>query len=286
VEKFEWPDTDLIGRFLSHSRPARQSREVVMILVAPNERGPRVALIQILLNRAGNTLQVDGIFGPKTRAAVVDFQRSQGVSPDAVVRPDTWWKFPLGDNTNVVDVVDIADPGVGGGAVAQQRKAGGDPIQLGLLCNGVEQMVGDVVRASTSGEIALLRITGHGNLGRWFTVSVGDVVDLKPADYKVWAAEYHSYIDWGHIDELADILAPLADCFAPYGMMEHGGCSLGGRLETRKLMHRLADLWGVPVSAGVGIQRSILRFDGQVFTAYPAHGTLETWSKKFREASY
>jgi putative peptidoglycan binding protein len=254
-----------------------------MILVGPNECSPRVALIQILLNRAGNSLKVDGIFGGKTRAAVLDFQRSQGINPDAVVGPDTWWSFPLGDNTKVVDVVDIADPGVGGGAVAQEKKAGGDPIQLGLMCAGVEQMVDDVIRkAGRHGKMALLRITGHGNLGRWFTVSVGDVVDLKPADYKVWATEYHSYIDWSHIDELEDTLAPLSACFAPYGMMEHGGCSLGGKPDTRKLMHRLADLWGVPVSAGVGIQRSILRFDGQVFTAYPSNGSLETWSKQFR----
>ena len=41
-----------------------------MILVRPGERSPRVALIQILLNRAGNRLRVDGMFGPKTRAAV------------------------------------------------------------------------------------------------------------------------------------------------------------------------------------------------------------------------
>jgi hypothetical protein len=258
-----------------------------MILVGPNERGPRVALIQILLNRAGNTLKVDGIFGGKTRDAVVSFQRIQGLSPDAVVGPDTWWKFPLGNNTKVVDVVDIADPGVGGGAVSAERKAGGNPIQLGLMCGGVEQMVTDVVRqAGSRGKVALLRITGHGNLGRWFTVSVGDVVDLKPADYKVWATEYHSYIDWGHIDDLADTLSTLTDYFAPYGMMEHGGCSLGGKPETRKLMHRLADMWEVPVSAGVGIQRSILRFDGQVFTAYPANGTLDTWSKRFRDVCY
>lgn len=258
-----------------------------MILVEPNQRGPRVALIQILLNRAGSELKVDGIFGPKTRTAVVDFQRSQTIGHDGAVGPTTWWKLPLGDNTKVVDVVDIADPGIGAAVVKEQQKAGGKPIQLGLMCGGVEQMVNDVVRrAGTQQKVALLRITGHGNLGRWFTVSVGDVVDLKPADYKVWSTEYHSYIDWSHIDELADELSTLSDYFAPYGMMEHGGCSLGGKLETRKLMHRLADLWDVPVSAGVGIQHSVLNFDGQVFTAYPGNGTLESWSKKFRDAPY
>ncbi|MFL9995059.1 peptidoglycan-binding protein [Paraburkholderia sediminicola] len=259
-----------------------------MILVRPGERGPRVALIQILLNRAGESLTVDGMFGPTTRASVHGFQISHGIVPaDSIVGPKTWQRFPLGDNTRVVDVVDVADPGVGVPAVAQLRKAGGNPIQLGLMCAGVEQMVNDVIaQADSRGSIALLRITGHGNLGQWMTVSVGDVVDLPPDDYKVWTTEYHSYIDWGHIHKLAPILSPLKGYFAPYGMMEHGGCSLGSRSQTRNLMSSLADLWEVPVSVGVGIQTSILNFDGSTYTAYPQHGTLNSWSKKFREASY
>jgi hypothetical protein len=42
-----------------------------MIVVRPGESGSRVALIQILLNRAGGTLNVDWIFGSKTRTALV-----------------------------------------------------------------------------------------------------------------------------------------------------------------------------------------------------------------------
>src|SRR5207253_10648921 len=131
------------------------------------------------------------------------------------------------------------DPGVGGGAVAQVRSAGGSPIKLGLMCAGVEQMVSSVMtRSGGARKLALLRITGHGNLGRWMTVSVGDVVDLNRRDYRTWATEYHSYIDWGHIDRLAPTLAQLRGCFAPYGMMEHGGGSLGSKARTREVMHR------------------------------------------------
>jgi hypothetical protein len=85
---------------------------------------------------------------------------------------------------------------------------------------------------------------------------------------------------------VAPTLSRLRKYFAPYGAMEHGGCSLGGVANTRKLMHRLADLWAVPVSVGVGIQISILHFDGSIFTAYPDNGTLTTWTEPFREASY
>jgi hypothetical protein len=244
-------------------------------------------LIQLLLNRAGDQLKVDGIFGRRTLAALIEFQRRNRVNPDGVVGPTTWRELPRGDNTNVVDVVDVGDPKTLGPAVMAFEKAGGHPIQLGLMCAGVEQMAHDIAsRSNGRGNIALLRVMGHGNRGRWMTVSVGDVVDLSQSEYAIWRTEYHSYLDLEHADEVLPVLSFLRGYFAPYGMMEHGGCSLGGQPKTRQLMRKLADLWNVPVSAGVGVQHSFLNFDGQVFTAYPRDGSLESWSEQFRQASY
>jgi len=259
-----------------------------MLYVAPGEQNPRVALVQILLNRAGADLVVDGICGPKTRAAAAAFQKSNGIrDPDAILGPITWGELPTGNNTEVVDVVDVGDPSLEGSAAAQVRRAGGDPITLGLMCGGVEQMVALVMTKAKRGTIALLRITGHGNLGQWMTVSVGNVAHLPkedPKEYALRAAEYHSYIDWAHIDELAPTLAKLKDFFAPYGQMEHHGCSLGSRAVTRQLMHTLADLWEVPVSVGVGLQNSAVQLRGQIFTAYPDNGSLKSWTTPFRTA--
>jgi hypothetical protein len=262
-----------------------------VIIVRPGERSPRVALIQILLNRQGSDLKVDGQYGSKTRTAVNAFQTANGISgKGGVVGPETWSKLPLGDNTEVVDVVDVGDPSISDNIVQQLSKAGGDPIQLGQMCGGVEQMVHEAIyQVESPGTIALLRIIGHGNLGRWMTVSVGEVAHLSTQNPKAYAAtakETHSYIDWGHVNDVASTLSRLRPYFAPYGMMEHGGCSLGSRPETRSLMQRLADLWGVPVTVGVGLQNSVLNFDGQIFTAFPKHGTLDSWTKPFREASY
>ncbi len=258
-----------------------------MLNIQPGESGPRVALLQILLNRAGASVNVDGQFGQSMISAVTSFKKRVGLAGTTAVRPELWWKLPLGSNTLVVDVVDVGDPKVGGGAVQNLVQAGGDPIQLGLMCAGVEQMVSDVIRKSNGpGTIALLRITGHGNLGRWMTVSVGDVVDATKTEQKILASEDHSYVASANFTKLSHVLARLKPYFAPYGMMEHGGCSLGGRGDTRHLMQRMAILWDVPVSVGVGIQTSILNFDGATFTAYPKHGTLSSWSKPFRLASY
>jgi len=99
-------------------------------------------------------------------------------------------------------------------------------------------------------------------------------------------SEDHSYVAYANFDKLSGVLSRLTPYFAPYGAMEHGGCSLGGQRETRLLMSRLADLWDVPVSVGVGVQQSILNIDGAHFTAFPKHGSLASWSEPFRQASY
>src|SRR5258708_11411078 len=116
-----------------------------MMTVKLGERSPRVVLIQILLNRsaAAAPLTVDGKFGPKTLAVVKAFQRQpgSGLTPSGTVDPATWKRLPRGANMEVVDVVDVGDPGIGGAAVNAFEAAGGDPVQLGLMCNGVGQMV-------------------------------------------------------------------------------------------------------------------------------------------------
>ena len=257
-----------------------------MMKVKPGEASPRVALIQILLNRAGASLTVDGIFGPKTRGVVHAFQAARGLMYEKdTVGPDTWSQLPTGKNMKVIDVVDMGDPKVGNSALKDFRGAGGEPIQLGLMCGGVDQMIQSVIsKSSGHAKIALLRITGHGNLGYWMTVSVGSVADLRTEDKKEYAtraSEFHSYIDFKHIDQLIPVLRPLRGYFAPYGTMEHTGCSIGSRAETRRLMHRLADLWNVPVSAGIGLQESNLNFDGAIYTAFPHNVTLKKWASRF-----
>jgi peptidoglycan hydrolase-like protein with peptidoglycan-binding domain len=54
-------------------------------------RGPSVVRLQQLLARAGcNPHGADGVFGPNTQAAVLQFQRSRGLTVDGIVGPRTW----------------------------------------------------------------------------------------------------------------------------------------------------------------------------------------------------
>src|ERR1039458_6054014 len=58
-------------------------------------QGKHVRWLQVLLNQhkaAQPSLKEDGYFGPKTLAAVINFQRSGSVSSDGVVGMQTWLK--------------------------------------------------------------------------------------------------------------------------------------------------------------------------------------------------
>ncbi|MBK8457539.1 MAG: peptidoglycan-binding protein [Phyllobacteriaceae bacterium] len=57
------------------------------------DRGEKVAVLQRRLNALGESLEVDGIFGTGTRAAVVAFQAANGLKADGVVGPKTWAKL-------------------------------------------------------------------------------------------------------------------------------------------------------------------------------------------------
>lgn len=62
--------------------------------------GPNVVIIQTSLNRISQNYPaipkipaVDGVFGTKTRAAVIAFQQIFGLTPDGIVGPATWYQI-------------------------------------------------------------------------------------------------------------------------------------------------------------------------------------------------
>lgn len=56
--------------------------------------GPDVKLAQSLLNKIGYPVgAVDGIYGTRTRQAVIVFQRNNGLVADGIVGPATWSVF-------------------------------------------------------------------------------------------------------------------------------------------------------------------------------------------------
>ena len=65
--------------------------------VRQGSRGEPVKMLQQLLNTVGiNAGTPDGVFGPKTTAAVKAFQKARGLTADGIVGPGTWRALGVG----------------------------------------------------------------------------------------------------------------------------------------------------------------------------------------------
>ncbi len=58
--------------------------------ISYGDQGEDVKQIQALINGFGFNLIIDGIFGPETQDAIIDFQRRSGLVADGVVGEQTW----------------------------------------------------------------------------------------------------------------------------------------------------------------------------------------------------
>lgn len=116
----------------------------LLYLRVPMLRGDDVAALQRQLSSLGfDPWRVDGIFGPRTEAALRDFQRNCGLTTDAVCGRDTLAMLGrLGSRTNGAATISqlreqealrgAATPSLEGWGVALGTEASGDPIVDGL----------------------------------------------------------------------------------------------------------------------------------------------------------
>jgi peptidoglycan hydrolase-like protein with peptidoglycan-binding domain len=81
-----------LSALVSHASVAQALQPWPVLREGSNSLWPpaTVRSLQYLLDARGARLAVDGQFGPKTRAAVVAFQRSHGLSQSGVVYTATW----------------------------------------------------------------------------------------------------------------------------------------------------------------------------------------------------
>ena len=76
-------------------------------------RGDDVERLQTMLNNAGYSLDVDGIFGDNTYNAVRQYQRANGLSVDGIVGANTWGALTgggSGGSGTTSGVVDVTQP--------------------------------------------------------------------------------------------------------------------------------------------------------------------------------
>ncbi len=87
-------------------------------LLEKGKKGMWVNLLQRYLTAWGFVTTPDGVFGPKTKESVVDFQINQNLTVDGIVGPQTWGKLiTLIEKKPVISLPDnllAIDPGHGG----------------------------------------------------------------------------------------------------------------------------------------------------------------------------
>jgi peptidoglycan hydrolase-like protein with peptidoglycan-binding domain len=64
-------------------------------LLVEGSFGSGVEYLQTVLNGMGYTIKVDGFFGLKTKDAVMDFQKKNGLTADGIAGPKTFAKLPV-----------------------------------------------------------------------------------------------------------------------------------------------------------------------------------------------
>ena len=86
------PATSVTAAAVSATATAQTLQPWPVLSQGSNNTWPLVTVrsLQYLLNAHGAKLAVDGLFGPKTKAAVITFQRSHGLAATGVVNAGTW----------------------------------------------------------------------------------------------------------------------------------------------------------------------------------------------------
>jgi len=100
-------------------------------LVRQGDQQHPVQTLQYLLRARGHNLNVDGIFGPQTGAAVRAFQQQKGLAVDGVVGPVTWAALVI-----TVRLGSQGDAVRGVQEEFQFRNLSGDPSK-GLAVDGI-----------------------------------------------------------------------------------------------------------------------------------------------------
>jgi peptidoglycan hydrolase-like protein with peptidoglycan-binding domain len=126
-------------------------------LVRRGSRGHPVPALQYLLRARGHLVTVDGIFGPKTEAAVEGFQTADQIGVDGIVGPQTWGALVI-----VVATGSTSDAVRGVQEEFRFRDLSGAPGR-GLAVDGV---FGPKTRAAVRGFQQALGITAEASSAR------------------------------------------------------------------------------------------------------------------------
>jgi hypothetical protein len=234
-----------------------------------------VTTSQILLrrHRPGAAIGCDGNFGSKTKAAVNAYQGAHApLKKDGIIGPKTWNSFMSVSGFQTIDVVDGTDPSLLALEAADIKAAGGDPIVVFGMSNGLEFVMRQIAARGRRNNVLLLRIHGHGNNG--LQNVTGGTINGAPHMASISLQNYAAS------EPSLNLIRPV---LAPLGSVQLLGCDVGGGGPGKQLVARLAQTWGVPVTAGLHTQfgggNDTFRFEGPTISSFPRGLDMKSWSK-------
>ena len=83
-------ELDVTDKDVGHKEDEAAARRTLKLIPKPRMSGADVKEAQRLLNKHGANLDVDGIFGTATDAAVKAFQKAKGLTVDGIIGISTW----------------------------------------------------------------------------------------------------------------------------------------------------------------------------------------------------
>ena len=235
------------------------------------DRLPAVAVAQVLLNRTGAGLTVDGDFGSRTHRAVWNFQRTHhGLAVDGVIGQNTWPRLVHQERLQIIDCIDVFDPSLMSMEARDLRASGGRPVLIGGMSNGIEQAVSDIGAAAVGNNVFLVRFHGHGAPG---AAGVSD-----------GHGDIESNSTFRNDPASQRALAKLRGIFGPYGCIQFMHCNTAQGPQGANFLRMVAGATGVPASAGVrtlyaGSLRKTVRFEGPTRTFCPGRADLRSWGR-------
>jgi hypothetical protein len=247
-----------------------------MIILRRGDVLPTVTVLQCYLNQQPSTrefLEVDGIFGPRTEAAVARFRATAFRLAGARYANYEVWRQVVGAEWQIIDSVDRSDHD-------SPRHAINDHLDLAPygqtlleqfgISMGSPLVLNRVRSQARLGEVVLLRFHGHGTPGQMI-ISSGRIAAGSSLDHRYGEGFFTA-------------LRALRPIFASFGSVEMHGCKVGQGRDGRALLSGMADALGVPVTAGINSQYgggiTTYRFEGQTRTICPKGESLVSWSRR------
>ncbi|HEX6243953.1 MAG TPA: peptidoglycan-binding domain-containing protein [Polyangiales bacterium] len=216
-------------------------------------------------------LRIDGLFGPETETAVLDFQSKVGVATTGKVDPPTWLAMDIGRAISAVDVIDATDI-----TVYEEDHPhladGHSQIYVNYgMSRGVRHLIDRLVACHRPRSVALLRLHGHGSAGH-MVVSGG----TQGYGSATIAGEHFAN------PEARAAYQRLGSIMKPYGSIELHGCNVATRANGQRLLAGLVETCGVPVTAALRSQlggAAAARFEGATASHFPGRSTLPLWAR-------